>query len=55
MEQFLIEIYDEDFETLIDDYFTCENEEQAREYAKSLERFVKTDNYTISIRNVKDI
>lgn len=55
LEQYLIEFYDNDYETLYEEYVTVENEDEARKYANSMALQIKTNDYKVSIRNVKDI
>ena len=55
MEQYLIELYDKNYETVYDEYATLKNEKQAKEYAKYLAKKLGRTDCDISIRRVKDI
>ena len=55
MEQYLIELYDKNYDTIYDEYATFKNEKQAKEYAEYLAKRLNRTDCGISIRRIKDI
>lgn len=55
MDTYLIELINENQDTIFSEYFSCYDEDDAMEYADYMAIELGIRNYTVSISNIKDL